>query len=330
MEIRTLDDQWRAQLAQYQQDEQAVQSVLNEAKHLHGQFDAIQRRIQSFLQGGFQDQLMRIQTNMADKQESIRQLETSLTEAEERVRLYNIQQTAVDNLIREISDHIKYRQYQRELLDSQARIQEIKTEVAQMESKIDNATGTNVNDRMNRVATEKAGLTGETKQLEDQIKRVRRDLNVEYKDVELNYKKQSIKRKTTEMALSDMDKYAKTLESAIMKFHSLKMEEINRTIRELWINTYRGNDMDTIEIRSDAENTKGNRSYYYRVVMIKHGVELDMRGRCSAGQKVLASIIIRLALADSFCVNCGILALDEPTTNLDQANIGSLATSLSK
>ncbi len=33
--------------------------------------------------------------------------------------------------------------------------------------------------------------------------------------------------------------------------------------------------------------------------------------------QVLASLVIRLALAESFCLNCGILALDEPTTNLD-------------
>jgi DNA repair protein RAD50 len=53
-----------------------------------------------------------------------------------------------------------------------------------------------------------------------------------------------------------------------------------------------------------------------------------MRGRCSAGQKVLASIIIRLALAETFCNNCGILCLDEPTTNLDGAHIKSLAKAL--
>jgi DNA repair protein RAD50 len=45
--------------------------------------------------------------------------------------------------------------------------------------------------------------------------------------------------------------------------------------------------------------------------MVKNDVELDMRGRCSAGQKVLASIIIRLALAESFGQGCGVLALDE-------------------
>mmetsp|Transcript_9598 Transcript_9598/g.24637 ORF Transcript_9598/g.24637 Transcript_9598/m.24637 type:complete len:111 (-) Transcript_9598:137-469(-) len=53
-----------------------------------------------------------------------------------------------------------------------------------------------------------------------------------------------------------------------------------------------------------------------------------MRGRCSAGQKVLASIIIRLALAETFCIDCGILALDEPTTNLDEENSRSLAIML--
>ena len=51
-------------------------------------------------------------------------------------------------------------------------------------------------------------------------------------------------------------------------------------------------------------------------------------GRCSAGQKVLACLIIRLALAETFALNCGILALDEPTTNLDQDNIDSLARAL--
>lgn len=142
--------------------------------------------------------------------------------------------------------------------------------------------------------------------------------------------------------------------SAIMKYHSMKMQEINKIICELWTSTYQGlgsfildplwrdSDIDTIEIRSDAENTKGNRSFNYRVVMVKGDVEIDMRGRCSAGQKVrhipwatkqpqvLTALIIRLALAESFCLHCGILALDEPTTNLDQDNIISLAESLSK
>lgn len=62
--------------------------------------------------------------------------------------------------------------------------------------------------------------------------------------------------------------------------------------------------------------------------MVKGNTELDMRGRCSAGQKVLASIIIRLALAETFCLNCGVMVLDEPTTNLDAENVEALAQCL--
>lgn len=112
-----------------------------------------------------------------------------------------------------------------------------------------------------------------------------------------------------------------------MKYHSLKMSEINEIIKELWQKTYRGQDIDTIEIRADSEGG-AKRSYNYRVVMKKGDVALDMRGRCSAGQKVLACIIIRLALAEAFCIDCGVLALDEPTTNLDYDNVNSLAESL--
>lgn len=115
---------------------------------------------------------------------------------------------------------------------------------------------------------------------------------------------------------------------AIMKYHSLKMEEINRIVEELWKRTYQGTDVDTVLIRSDNETGKGNRSYNYRVCMVKQDAEMDMRGRCSAGQRVLASIIIRLALAECFGVHCGLVALDEPTTNLDRDNIKALAESL--
>lgn len=72
------------------------------------------------------------------------------------------------------------------------------------------------------------------------------------------------------------------------------------------------------------------KTYNYRVVMYRQGTAMDMRGRCSAGQKVLASLIIRLALAETFCITCGILALDEPTTNLDVENIESLAHALAE
>lgn len=123
----------------------------------------------------------------------------------------------------------------------------------------------------------------------------------------------------------DLEKYSKALErcvnpawphltarSAILAFHEHKMQEINDTLAGLWTKCYQGTDIDTIKISADAEGN-ARKNYSYRVVMLKDKVEMDMRGRCSAGQKVLACILIRLALAESFGTQCGFLALDEPT-----------------
>jgi DNA repair protein RAD50 len=88
---------------------------------------------------------------------------------------------------------------------------------------------------------------------------------------------------------------------------------------------------NSIKIVSGQESeSKASRSYNYRVVMNKGSTELDMRGRCSAGQRVLASIVIRLALAETFCLNFGCIALDEPTVNLDLENRKGLAVALAQ
>ncbi|CAA7261579.1 unnamed protein product [Cyclocybe aegerita] len=170
-------------------------------------------------------------------------------------------------------------------------------------------------------------LTGELGSLKAQLKTLESDLK-EFKDVYKKYTDQLIRVKVSDMANNDLEKYAKALDNAIMKYHGLKMEEVNDTMKHLWNKTYQGTDIDGIKIASDVEGGASKRSYNYRVVMTKDQVEMDMRGRCSAGQKMLASIIIRLALSDSFGQNCGILALDEPTNALDTENIDALAASL--
>ncbi|BEJ06595.1 hypothetical protein CcaverHIS641_0311170 [Cutaneotrichosporon cavernicola] len=174
--------------------------------------------------------------------------------------------------------------------------------------------------------------SGQVMQMAEERKRLEKTLSSDYKNIDKLYRDQLIKTKTSEVANNDLEKYAKALDNAILKYHSIKMDEINDTISHLWSKTYQGTDIDTLRIMSDHDEhgTSARKSYNYRVVMVKNQVELDMRGRCSAGQKVLASIIIRLALAESFGQGCGVLALDEPTTNLDQENINALAEALAE
>jgi DNA repair protein RAD50 len=57
-----------------------------------------------------------------------------------------------------------------------------------------------------------------------------------------------------------------------MMYHHDKMKEINQTIADFWKLTYKGNDISTIEVKSDQEKEQTNtrlRSYNYRIVLIK-------------------------------------------------------------
>ncbi|KAI9509211.1 P-loop containing nucleoside triphosphate hydrolase protein [Russula earlei] len=182
-------------------------------------------------------------------------------------------------------------------------------------------------DRETEMQQKSAHVAGELTSLRAQLNKLEGDLR-DFRDINKKYTDQLVKVKISDMANNDLEKYAKALDNAIMRYHSLKMEEVNDTMRHIWNKTYQGTDIDGIRIRYDSEGGASKRSYNYRVVMTKDQVEMDMRGRCSAGQKMLASIIIRLALSDSFGQNCGILALDEPTNALDVENIDALAASL--
>ncbi|KAM8972941.1 DNA repair protein RAD50 [Pelodytes ibericus] len=230
-----------------------------------------------------------------------------------------------DNLtLRKRMEELKRVEHEREQLlkqMGQMQVMQMKTEHQELEGKIET------------LKTNHSLAIGRQRGFEDEIMRFKKELREpQYKDAEEKHREMMIVMRTTELANKDLDIYYKTLDQAIMKFHSMKMEEINKIIRDLWRSTYRGQDIEYIEIRSDADESVSaadkRRTYNYRVVMIKGDTALDMRGRCSAGQKVLASLIIRLALAETFCLNCGILALDEPTTNLDRENIESLAHAL--
>ncbi|NXK32454.1 RAD50 protein, partial [Piprites chloris] len=219
--------------------------------------------------------------------------------------------------LKKVEDKIK--QLMKEM--GEMKVPQMKNEQKHLEEKIDSLK------RNHHVAL------GRQCGFEEEIVRFRKELREpQFKGAEDKYRDMMIVMRTTELVNKDLDLYYKALDKAIMTFHSMKMEEINKIIRDLWRSIYRGQDIEYIEIRSDAdENVSAadkRRNYNYRVVMVKGDTALDMRGRCSAGQKVLASLIIRLALAETFCLNCGILALDEPTTNLDRENIESLAHAL--
>ncbi|GFE55053.1 DNA repair rad50 [Babesia ovis] len=193
------------------------------------------------------------------------------------------------------------------------------------------------NEKCGRISVEIATLRGSVITREDNIAKLQQLLESNsYKHVHQNYSDILLALKSHTLAREDLEIYTKTLEKKLHQFHSEKIAQINTVLKRVWREVYTGSNVDYIEIQSNVDDVVPStglapRSYNYRMVMVTHtGVEMDMRGRCSAGERVLASLILRITLTEAFCTNCNILALDEPTTNLDRDNVASLEASLAK
>ncbi|KAF0424542.1 P-loop containing nucleoside triphosphate hydrolase protein [Gigaspora margarita] len=310
------------------ESEMAAINDLTDVQKQSERFFSLDREIEEFTNGKVKERL----ANCNDQIEKLEQQIATKTIASDNFakQLQNMDKQASDarEIQRSIDENLKYRRLQRELSDLDDEINKLNLLKQRQGSSNYKIRLDELQKTQETVLADSARYTGELKQLEEAVRRGHNELDTEYKDINDRYADQFIVVKTSELGIKDLEVYGKALDNAIMRFHTMNMEKINKIIAELWVNTYVGEDIDRIEIRSEEETTRANRSYNYRVVMIKKGRAIDMRGRCSAGQKMLASIIIRLALAETFCINCGVFVLDEPTTNLDEGNIEHLAHGL--
>ena len=294
----------------------------------------LEKSIQQYKDEGKAEELTQLKQTKNNLETEIQTVKDEKKDFDEKISKLKIDISNQESRRRMYDDNIKLRKY----VENESKYQRI---MDKYEKQLKESNWETVAKKKDELVKQYSLLTAEKNAKEGQIAEVTK--SIREKERELNdpklknaakmFKEMKIKAGLRKKVSEDLDKYYRALDFAIMKFHKEKMKVVNKIIRELWKATYRGNDIDYIEIKAneDGEQSKGadmKKTYNYRVVMVKNMTELDMRGRCSAGQKVLSSLIIRLALAETFSSNCGIIALDEPTTNLDRENIESLAEAL--
>eukprot|EP00871_Galdieria_phlegrea_P004744 jgi/Galph1/5270/GphlegSOOS_G3969.1 len=308
-------------------------SKMNWATENKRAIDALNTELQLLSEKGNKDTMQRIVQEEEECNREISKLKEELCKVEEASKKNSTKFYQLSATLRNIEANKNFRKTKATIEKMETEKKALESQLLQLQEGEDIARrATELEQSMNDLNARINRLVGNKEELIKRITQVKIELDRANtsKSSEI-YKEKFIEMKTLELSLKDLDQYHKALDHSLMTYHSIKMKEINKIIRELWQATYRGNDIDYIEIVSDSEldQTGVKRSYNYRVLMHRGDASLDMRGRCSAGQKILASLVIRLALAESFCLECGILALDEPTTNLDKENIESLANALS-
>jgi len=300
------------------------------------------RTLDGYLSNGGDAQLTDKSAQLQAEEEAANGIRKAISELETSESETSTRTVALNAQLRNLEDNLKY-------VSVTAQLAGLDAQLVSRQAELDRRRGgrdlsrevQDADERFNSKSAVMHGTRGKREALAGRLAELGKELKkaAKEKSEELQ-QEQRVRQQTLRLAYTDLDRYHRALDQALMAFHTLKMKHINKTIRELWQQTYRGSDIDGIEILSDTDMSSAGaaasatgkapvrRNYNYRVVMKRGDATLDMRGRCSAGQKVLACLVIRLALAESFCLDCGMLALDEPTTNLDAENIESLASAL--
>ncbi|KFD63839.1 hypothetical protein M514_06501 [Trichuris suis] len=271
-----------------------------------------------------EEELINVQGNITDLQSR---------KSAENDRLYELRNglSQADVRKRELADNVKLRKEKQLCLEMQEKISLLQQQLADLTFSREEFDIEDLNQQYCLRLKTYNESTARLAVLEERKESIMKDLQSEgCKDAKKVYERKLIDINVADVICEDLLKYTQALENAIIVYHQSKMQQINNIIKDLWENVYKGDDIEYVEIKSEEArlSTEKRRCYSYRVVMFCDGIELDMRGRCSTGQKVLASIIIRIALAEVFSSNCGFFALDEPTTNLDATNSESLACAL--
>eukprot|EP00177_Eucheuma_denticulatum_P002103 GFKZ01003754.1.p1 GENE.GFKZ01003754.1~~GFKZ01003754.1.p1 ORF type:complete len:1396 (-),score=287.32 GFKZ01003754.1:534-4721(-) len=300
----------------------------------------IVQSIDTYERSGKRKELERLIASLNGMQADIHSKEKDLRGHDKEQENASDSQKEIQSKIRNLKDNQKYRNIEQRLQVNARGARNLQDEIAsleQMEGGDPRAKVSSIIEEINKKESSRSATQGRRQVFTERYKEKKNELKeAERQGSRRKFDECRIRKQTMELATADLEKYHRALDQALMAFHTLKMNSINSTIKELWQQTYCGTDIDDIEIVSDSgdpKTTAGStlrRTFNYRVQMRQGQANLDMRGRCSAGQKVLACLVIRLALAESFCTDCGILALDEPTTNLDRENIDRLAQALKR
>lgn len=314
---------------------QALRLEVEKVKKMQFDLEAVQGQVQEYEASGNEALLARLR----GEHSALLEVKTS---TEFRIKQLDKERSELqrecdnqENKVRLLEDNLRLRKYQEQEASFGEAVESYERQLQRLNYGSVEKRKRDLNAEWDRLESAKHSKKGRLDEMDLTLRDLKRELeSPKLRLAEAKYRKKAVEETCRGHVINDLNKYYIALDWSIMRFHKERMQVINRIMKELWRATYRGNDIDYIEIKTeDVDTTHGadkKKSYNYRVVMVKNETELEMRGRCSAGQKVLASLIIRLALAETFSANCGMIALDEPTTNLDRDNIESLANALSE
>ncbi|XP_033211582.1 DNA repair protein RAD50 [Belonocnema kinseyi] len=295
------------------------------------ELNKIQSEIEKFIENGTEEKLQRVEEKVKNFDDMISTLKNSKSTLEKKISSIREDMTQQELSKRTLMDNLTLRTKEKDLDCLKKQWEQFQECVKNFQIERVRAERRQLREEEESLMNQRSKIEGTQEELRQNIKQLEAELRrSEYKNARQNFKYKAIELVATQEAVENLKTYSRILDASMIEYHEERMNTVNKIMDRMWNVVYTGNDTSTIQIRTNAtEGTDtARRTYNYKLIQKKNGVEMDMKGRCSAGQRVLTSIIIRMALAETFCGECGVMALDEPTTNLDESNSKSLADAL--
>jgi len=165
------------------------------------------------------------------------------------------QQASKEKLQSEVLANLEYRETANREAEKQKELDAVRQSIRDLpgggavEPEIDEVQAS-----INKKELEIQRSSGAVETIGSRLKETRTQLNEHrYRHIDDRHAKKLIEVKTVSLVIGDLDRYYKALDRALIRFHQTKMEEINRSTKELWNKTYKGSDIDGIEIKSEHE-----------------------------------------------------------------------------
>uniref|UniRef100_A0A3P8Z6V4 Zinc-hook domain-containing protein n=1 Tax=Esox lucius TaxID=8010 RepID=A0A3P8Z6V4_ESOLU len=228
-------------ISRRKQKQQEGQEKINGIKDKKKNMDTLERVITKYTGEGKDDY-------KEQKEAELQELNTQLHEAEKNKEKIN---KDIGNIRQDIDTQKVQERWLQDNLTLRKRIEELKEVIRKHESLMKEMGNMQVlqlrnerresERRMEDLKKNRSVALGRQKGFEEEIIRFRKELREDqYGKADERFRDKMIVMRTTELANKDLDIYYKALDQTIMKFHSMKMEEINKIIRDLWRSTYRG------------------------------------------------------------------------------------------
>lgn len=168
-----------------------------------------------------------------------------------------------DNVERDLNDNLELKRTQKDIADKESELEMLRKHERDVDFGQIAEKKARLQHDIERMTLEKTGLVGQITEKNKIINATRTEIGQpKYRDSVKNYKKAFYENVILTKTIDDLTTYCETLEKALTKFHSDKMEKINSVIRNLWRTIYKGNDIDYIQINTEeVKGTTKRRSY---------------------------------------------------------------------